>query len=102
MILTSQQVKEMLHIGDTRLANLVKEGKLVPVNKPKDGAKKYFRKFDHTAVNKLRTEMKQNGELGLSVGTARRTNGQNNNPQGITSLLREIKNQLDRIEKLWS
>lgn len=50
MIITKLQAQEIVGVGDTTFRRLVEEGKLTPVNKPKDGAKKFFAKFDSAAV----------------------------------------------------
>lgn len=58
MELTKAQTKSLLHVGDAGLRNLVKAGRIKPLNEPKNGAKKFFAKFDSKAVDTLRKELK--------------------------------------------
>jgi hypothetical protein len=96
MLLTSQQVKDQLHIGDTRLRKLETEGVLIPVNKPKDGAKKFFRKYDSKDVTKVRVDMKASGTAPAPKPVASQTS-----PKSVMTLLTEMNDKLDRLIKMW-
>lgn len=104
MNLSSQQVKDKLHIGETKLHKLIEEGKLVTVNKPKEGATKFFRKFDSVAINKFYQEMKQNGIVGQDTKTKSKDLPELKevSQNGILTRLTRIEEKLDRLLKIWS
>jgi len=109
MQLTSQQVKDMLHVGDTRLAKLIEEGRLVPTNSPREGAKKFFRKFDSAAIKKLAAEMKANGEVNGHGPRTAKPAETSPSPLGIISRLERIEREIGELKqsvaqllKVWS
>jgi hypothetical protein len=75
MVITAQQVREKLNIGDARLKTLVAEGKLRPKNRRKKGAKKFFMKFDSKAVSQAAKELGLNGHAPKRAARVRRPQG---------------------------
>lgn len=99
MILTAQQVKEKLGIGDTRLKNLQKDGILKPVNKPKEGAKKFFARFDSKDVNRVAAELKGT----FRQRPVRQVDTPSDSPStGFLSRLERLENKVDAILKILS
>jgi len=96
MQLTSQQVKEILHIGDTKLSHLVKDGTLKPVNAKRPDAKKFFAKFDSKQVNELKKGMKVSNGAVRSVQTSKKAITEN----PFTRLDR-IEEKLDKLINMW-
>jgi hypothetical protein len=127
MILSAQQVKEKLHIGDVRLRHLVDSGKLPTVNQRRPEAKKFFRRFDSAVVNKIAAELKYtNGhsrkflninqdevdfvEVVKQQHSWKPTTEPKPKPkaeepklgEGILSRLKAIEDKLDLLIKTWS
>jgi hypothetical protein len=99
MNLTTQQVKEKLHVGDRRLANLVEEGKIKPVNERKPGAKKFFARYNSVDVNKLFQEMKHNGTV--PAPRAQKAVAELPVADGIRTTLARIEAKLDALTAMW-
>ena len=57
MILTTQQVTEILGVSRDVVRRLVKDGKLTPCNAKADGAKKFFMKFEASHVRAVKKEL---------------------------------------------
>lgn len=98
MILTKYQVKEKLNIGDRRLELLMESGKLIPVNKKKEGAKKFFAKFNSKDVDVIYKEMKANGKIHSSTTKMEVISSPQN---GILTRLSSIEEKLDLLIKMW-
>lgn len=97
MLLTAQQVRERLGIGETSLKNLVKSGTLKPVNERKPDAKKYFMKFGSKEVDEVRREMRANGK------TIRppRERMLETVPESPSNRLERIEAKLDQLLSMW-
>jgi hypothetical protein len=128
MILSLQQVKEKLGIGDTRLHQLIDSGILPTVNQRKPETKKFFRRFDSAVVNKVAAELKYtNGhskkyltsqpepEVDFTELVKQRSWKPTPEPkpkpqaqpepklgEGILSRLKAIEDKLDLLIKTWS
>ena len=96
MLLTKQQVKEKLGIGDARLEALVQAGTLKPANERKAGAKKFFAKFRAAEVAAVAREMRENGKA------PRRAPVAPIGPAGVLTQLAELNAKVDRLLKIWS
>lgn len=59
MIITLNQVAERLGVSSSVVNRLIREGSLVPVNERKEGAKKFFAKFDLKAVADYQKEVRE-------------------------------------------
>jgi hypothetical protein len=121
MTLTTAQVREKLHIGRGTLRTLVAEGHLKPVNTKREGALKFFARFDEKAVKAfMRGPWKELQEQQLKTPprvprTIPRTRSHGSNgveqvevsetlrgPGGLRAQLDRIEAKVDRLLVSWS
>ena len=57
MKLSVGQVADKLGVSDSVVLRMVRDGVLKPCNEPKEGAKKFFRKFESSHVNEVKKEL---------------------------------------------
>ena len=105
MILNSAQVAEKLGVSHHLVSSWAKQGKIPTVNKPVEGAKKTFWKFDSKEINAF----KKNGEVPHPKGRNSRKQRISASHTPIPELFRSMNERLARIEemilnlhKLWS
>lgn len=110
MILTLTQVAEKLGGSKDFVRRLAREGKLVPVNTKKEGAQRFYAKFDSKAVQELvrsgvivrpgkgkRLALNAVVPMVDTTETPERPMG-----TGILSKLDSIERKLDKLVAIWS
>lgn len=106
MILTGLQVREKLGISKRKLDKLIAAGELVPIAPKKDGATKYFPKFDSKKVEEYRRahreEFKMQRRETDSTPAALPLPSAIHYPKGISTRLTSIEEKLDRLLAIWA
>lgn len=96
MELSANQAAERINVTKARLRTLIKSGRLVPVNAPRPGAKKFFARFSIKACDELRRELRANGAATHSAPRRER-----DEPAPADRLTR-IEQKLDQLLKMWA